>query len=429
MLHLTVERLKELNACDKAIQAFVSYFGGESAQIEWSEESQHKFMDSPLKEFMLWAVANQFVPALTIDYDPLIRLKYKHMFEPNGSIKRKHLGHYDILARAVKGSVEKQTNRPIGLRVNGDDCCDDNSVMTAAQGLTLNLPDISQHTLTPLSVRRYDAATLGSTGDAFNASVMPWRGRELMAWRQHQVGSVIKLTDLATMQTWPMNLDDDACRNGREDPRLAIVAGKLYVVFTGVSAKRRTSVIYANIVETADGFAVGRVFAPDYAARTRHEKNWSMFDYGGKIHAVYSVTPHRVLAIDGSNATLAYETPWHGKFESGEPRGGASPILVDGEFWSFAHTIRMADRQYCTIAYTFDAKPPFAPRRYAKWPIVVPTPEGKPETERNLATYCCGSYYDESRREFVISSGEHNAFATVKRFKREDLEQLLENVQ
>lgn len=114
--------------------------------------------------------------------------------------------------------------------------------------------------------------------------------------------------------------------------------------------------------------------------RQRLEKNWMLFRHAnGETYCIYSIMPHRVLRVafagEGdircadvttTDFTLATYPPSHGGL-----RGGAPPVLHDGRYWSFAHSVHDGDGgyRYEAAAYCFAAQPPFAPRAEPIMPL------------------------------------------------------------
>jgi predicted GH43/DUF377 family glycosyl hydrolase len=175
---------------------------------------------------------------------------------------------------------------------------------------------------------------------------------------------------------------------GREDPRLFRLNGKLHISFTGVVGRHGpTNVLFARINE--ETLAVEDRFFPRGFKRNSWEKNHSYFDYEGIAHAVYTITPHKILRIEGDQAEYIHETPYPGEWSGGYLRGGAAPVLHNGEWYSFMHgrwdnhRVRLpsqpahpAHRHVYTMGiYTFSPKPPFQMLRYCPVPIDVAEPD------------------------------------------------------
>jgi hypothetical protein len=104
----------------------------------------------------------------------------------------------------------------------------------------------------------------------------------------------------------------------------------------------------------------------------KSEKNWQFFEWNGRLHFVYSINPHVVVALDGRKNFAVAED-----FVTGGPihwpwgdvlRGGTPPIAYRhpefGDcFLSFFHTHalhRERNRRYAMGGYLFRDRPPFA---------------------------------------------------------------------
>jgi predicted GH43/DUF377 family glycosyl hydrolase len=157
---------------------------------------------------------------------------------------------------------------------------------------------------------------------------------------------------------------------GAEDPRFFVYRDQLHLSFTAFNG-RFASVLYARL----NGLKVDQIYEPHYAHRRPTEKNWVFFEGAdSNLYCVYSIDPvHTVLRVDGEATTVASHTDspvvgWVG----GHMRGGASPVLVGGEWWHWFHGAKddgEPNRRYSVGLYTFDADPPFSIRRYLKEPV------------------------------------------------------------
>jgi predicted GH43/DUF377 family glycosyl hydrolase len=184
-------------------------------------------------------------------------------------------------------------------------------------------------------------------------------------------------------------------------------------------------VMYA---ELDDSLAVRRVFMPDYRHRVDWEKNWGFFESDGRLHAVYSIRPHRVLTVDGSTAVLAHETAWSSPWRGGLLRGGSPPFRVGDEFYCFFHgTCEIDDvRTYTAGVYTFEANAPFRVKRCTRWPVATPDPATKPRRIRQNIMFPCGAFLDGER--WIVSCGVHDSWIEISEFDAADIEKRLEAV-
>lgn len=172
---------------------------------------------------------------------------------------------------------------------------------------------------------------------------------------------------------------------GREDPRWFRCDGQLYISFVGFTG-RSTSVLYARINE--ETLEVERVYWPQLYGSNRMEKNHGYFDYEGQPHAVYTINPHQIIKAplcgpgEDPIATREYVTPFTGTWLGGMMRGGASPVLHNGEMFNFFHGCTRQEngrRLYNCSLYTFSPKPPFQILRYMPAPFDVADPSVTPD--------------------------------------------------
>lgn len=222
---------------------------------------------------------------------------------------------------------------------------------------------------------------------------------------------------------------------GREDPRLFWHDGRVHVSYIGVTGTsqgqiRHTSQLYARLSPTLD---VEAVFSPAYAARKAWEKNWAFFSrpIAGKpgLLAVYSIAPHHcILKLDGERASVYSEATWSPRWKGGEMRGGSPPVRVGDEYWHFFHDRVRGQGHfvYRTGLYTFDAAPPFRPRRILPVPILTADESTKPGEQYAAVVFCCGAV----RRGdwWYLSHGIHDRWSEIHRFRHEDLDARLTGV-
>lgn len=166
--------------------------------------------------------------------------------------------------------------------------------------------------------------------------------------------------------------------------------------------------------------------------RQKLEKNWTLFEpEPGRVHVIYSITPHRVLELSLAGAgdlacedlvrtdwTLADYPACHGGL-----RGGAPLVAADGMLWSFCHSVHDGEDgyRYAGAVYACEATRPFAPTLQPTTPLTLGNPFGTTRTHGRLnpavsdVIYPCGAARDGAR--WVISHGindEHCALSLVE---------------
>ncbi|MDE3045694.1 MAG: hypothetical protein KGJ02_03525 [Verrucomicrobiota bacterium] len=233
---------------------------------------------------------------------------------------------------------------------------------------------------------------------AFNPSIVRWDGKFLMSFRIRERGEVIdkfgviyldeEFNSIGEAQTFEFRPNNPYFPSKLQDPRLVVIANRLYVVFSNVLEgpyERDIRRMYIAGIHANNGkFILDR---PTCLSRfpgeneLTWEKNWAPFDYQGIPYFVHSILPHRILRpIPWTNACeLVTSTRGAIQWDWGALRGGTPPILVGGEYLAFFHSSRNIptvhsngrNRQhYFMGAYTFSAHPPFAITRISPEPII-----------------------------------------------------------
>ena len=176
--------------------------------------------------------------------------------------------------------------------------------------------------------------------------------------------------------------------------------------------------------------------------RRKLEKNWTFFeDIGnGRMHAIYSILPHRVLTVDLSGhddirCETSSEQEWslEGYPEShGGLRGGAPPCLWRGEYWVFAHSVHDSPTgyRYAAAAYRFSARSPHVPTARPRQPLPIRAPGGEARNFPKLnpavgeVIYPCGAAHDG--RVWLISHGINDERCAITRLGNHEVEATLE---
>jgi predicted GH43/DUF377 family glycosyl hydrolase len=275
---------------------------------------------------------------------------------------------------------------------------------------------------------------------SFQGSILYHQGRYLYAYRHGWLGGQVHMANLGAAigerpfidpeQTWPTGIDHKDAWRGREDPRLFRFQGRLYVsfngVWTGADGGLASSMMLALL---DDGGRAEQVWAPRYEGATQIEKNWQFFEHEQQLYCVYSVEPHVILRMDGVMATQVAGTSVGLSWDYGHLRGGAPPVRVGDEYYHFIHgQLITKDGKviYAAGVYTFEAKPPFAVKRFAKKPLMLPPPgETSPRPELTVVFPCGAVRQDDS---WFISYGHNDIDCRLAEFDAADVEKLLEPV-
>ncbi len=262
--------------------------------------------------------------------------------------------------------------------------------------------------------------------DAFNPSIIRWKGSLLMSFRSGRFASEFASepedggTLVLSFRTRdPLNgctngiglalLDDDFNLIGipqileiphenplfmfrQQDPRLIAVGDKVYIVYSnmidGVSIPETRRMFVAELKHDKTQFYTT---APEalihFEGENEHrwQKNWVPFDYKGKLMLAYSINPHKIVCprLDGSgicDTVSQTEIQSHWQLLWGHLRGGTQALpLNDHEYISFFHSSKerrsiYSPKQrishYVMGAYTFSNKPPFNITAISHKPIV-----------------------------------------------------------
>lgn len=220
------------------------------------------------------------------------------------------------------------------------------------------------------------------------------------------------------------------------DPRLYRIAGRTFIYWNSGWHEPRNCQFLQELSATTLlplGFPRELILRGE---RQKLEKNWTFFeDAAGECHAVYTITPHRILrfSIEGDDAIEFEEvacTKWQLSdypASHGGLRGGAPPALVDGEFWSFCHSVHDAagGYRYAPAAYAFQPQLPCAPIAAPRRPLELGNPFGEQRTHARLneavgeVIYPCGAARDGAR--WLISHGINDEYSAISTIAHEDV--------
>ena len=274
---------------------------------------------------------------------------------------------------------------------------------------------LDQHNLFPtIPGIRFNSSLIESGADYIFGFRNGWRGSNIYACRLDKdfkpYGECKKL-----------NLGKKGSNIGREDCRWFRLNGKLHIWFIGYTGI--TNVKFARVNE--ETLEVEDCFFPQLTPRNPMEKNWAMFDYQGIVHAVYDTKPnHRIIRIEGDKAEHAYSTPFQGHWSGGPMRGGASPVLHNGEFWHWFHGCYSIKgrRRYCTGVTVFRAEPPFDVLRYTPHPIDQAEIESRSNPDVDVL-FVGSAFYKNG--EWITANGIHDRWSELRFYDASWIEQQL----
>lgn len=284
--------------------------------------------------------------------------------------------------------------------------------------------------LAPLWRHRFPSGELLLADHCLNPSIHQHAGKTYLAYRRGWGGGRIVLAELDEKTIlWQRELKlplRGRADKAHEDPRLFTFNGSLHVSYTGCTKRERVtvaSVCYARLSDSGDVLAD---YQPAFAHAQPQEKNWSFFEHAGNLYAVYAIAGHRrILRIDGEQAELAHDYQQELPFAGGEPRGGASPVLHNGQWYAFFHGVAGdgTDRIYTAGLYTFDAEPPFRIRRFIRQPLLLPNVSERPVPTVPHCIYPAGAL--RQGNEWIVSLGYYDHYCELAGFDAAALEELL----
>ncbi len=282
-----------------------------------------------------------------------------------------------------------------------------------------------QALLEPIGV--HQLAELGPA--ATNASLIAYDGGLLLAYRDRWQHAQVRIAELDGRLTvasdFPVDIPITAHNKvGREDPRLFVHRGELHLAYIGVQRGNRDVIAHQHYCRLDGCYQVTEHFEPAYKLRGPWEKNWQFFDVDGQLRAVYSIAPQIVLRIAGEQVQREFETPWPCTWSPTMLRGGASPVLVGDEFYSFFHSkCDTGDRPIYSLGlYTFDARPPFAVRRIAPGPLMVPDPADHSGDRKPFVIFPAGAVFDPDYNRWLVSYGYHDHAVRIAELAIDDVE-------
>ena len=283
---------------------------------------------------------------------------------------------------------------------------------------------------------RFDEKNLAPStgGQRLNASILPTGDGWLMAYRQTWGYANVRLVRLDkefNPVSDPVQLPLDypnATNIGKEDPRLFWHKGKPHVWYIGWNGNKsklwnRANVLFARINE--ETLKVEDKFFPQIPGRNSWEKNHAYFDHEGELYTVYSTSPtHKVFRVECNKVLATYETPTQVNWRYGYIRGGASPVLHNGEYYHFFHGMiergNEKRRLYTIGVACFEAKPPFKITRITHEPLQIA--EDNPGGDIEVI-FPGGAHFVDGR--WVIMCGMHDEWSEVRFYSEKQVEDAL----
>ena len=214
---------------------------------------------------------------------------------------------------------------------------------------------------------------------------MDFGGRVITSYRHHPNHAEwrTRISILEGSSELPLNLPEKYEDMSHEDGRFFIFRGKLHIsltrsVFPGV---RGTSIpcatAYGEIEKTESGWVMRDVIFPKYGKNNfqGQEKNFVFFESGGSLNCIYECSPdHQVLRLDDVGGVVEVFRTKSPSWKHGDIRGGTSPILHNGKWLRFFHSLHKngfnrANWSYCIGAMLMSQEPPYTIESISKSPV------------------------------------------------------------
>jgi predicted GH43/DUF377 family glycosyl hydrolase len=281
-----------------------------------------------------------------------------------------------------------------------------------------------------------DSDRLAPAHRSFNASIVEYGGKRLMAYRSHTLAREWCTLHLATLgQDW-QPIDDVQIdvplineAGNLEDPRLFHGPdGSLWLAWTEAlyrtgqwTCVQRYGMLYGK------GWSIAQAHTPRYGRNdgSAKEKNWQFFWQGERLFAIYAHSPQIVIEIDGENVVNEWRTPGI-HWRLGHPSGGTPPVpFNDSHLLTFFHAYKPDNkfhRRYNMAAALIENRPPFAVKFVSDKPLLeasereplAPDPRWNP-----LCVFPCGVIQDGHL--WHVSSGVNDCRCAVTSIPNKNL--------
>lgn len=264
----------------------------------------------------------------------------------------------------------------------------------------------------------------------YNGSIIRYRDQMLLAYRRGEIGSTIWIAGLSEKDQvlWSQQLELPSMRENRlgcEDPRLFVYQNRLHLSYSGVETRDGTWIVNMLYCRLDDDYQVEQHFPLRYEHRQNWEKNWQFFQHQQNLYCVYTIAPHVILKVRDEQASFYNQVNWPVLWKSGFLRGGAPPVRVGDEYYSFFHGMdnSTSPPTYTLGCYTFESAPPFRPTRTVQEPLLSPDLSDQPSPEIAHCVYPCGVVRRDDR--WVISYGYYDHQVWLAEFPIDAVEDAL----
>lgn len=219
---------------------------------------------------------------------------------------------------------------------------------------------------------------------AYNPSIMDVKGARWTTWRhhpdQHSWRTVMSLHDGQSAKPIVVDGFEDY---SIEDGRLFMFAGKPHlsavVARSGASGQPATCICgYGELIREDKQWTIRNFIRPAYGRNDFNgmEKNHVYFEWGGKLFCIYQTSPEQiVLELSESRVVKAWKSQCP-EVSYGLPKGGTSPVPIDGYWLRFFHTNQRNPKSdqwwtYHMGALVMQPNPPFNIIQISQRPILT----------------------------------------------------------
>lgn len=279
----------------------------------------------------------------------------------------------------------------------------------------------------------------------FNPSLIDWKGRRFLVTRRRRhayhpgrndLTAWALSRDLEPILEIPIRLPFTHGNEHWEDPRALLTSdGRFLLSYSNFITPWRSRYVHQAAAWISPTWH-GRPFHPVYGdngatvlENNGHEKNWLWFEPSpGEFHFVYSTGPVHQVVRYGKGAQTAYDAPGLA-WRYGHIRGGTTPVLFDGLYWSFFHSSidineEPPRRRYYMGAYAFVPEPPFAPVCMTSQPILAGSEADLRERSAPLCVFPCGLLLEgrgTERPTWLVSLGVNDCSCALLRVPHAEL--------
>lgn len=219
----------------------------------------------------------------------------------------------------------------------------------------------------------------------FNNSIIRYNGKLLMSYRmdmspftEYTRLAIVELEeDYTPIKSSNRILDLKTPNDGfsAEDGRLFVFKNKLHITYSTNYAGNNFSI---GIAVIEDDFSLSDNIIFNKPIESIPEKNWLFFEYNSELYCLYNANESSIWKVVG-NSIIPIHSAEKIKWDWGELRGGATPILHDDKLYHFFHTSfpiydkqsKMSSRQFFMGCQVLEATPPFRTIFISKEPILT----------------------------------------------------------